>query len=120
MANRCCGSDSKYTAGMLREPVTFERLTRTSDGAGGFTEGWAAIAGAPTLAAVKPLSGRERWASQRIEATANYRVAVRYFDGLTEVDRVVIRDRPCQIRFISNLNMADEWLEIDVEMGVAA
>ena len=117
---RCCGSKAKYTAGMLREPVTFQRLTRTTDGAGGFAEGWATISGAPTLAYVKPLSGRERWASQRIEATANYRAVIRYFAGLTEVDRIVIRGRPCQIRFIANLDMADEWLEIDIEMGVAA
>jgi SPP1 family predicted phage head-tail adaptor len=103
----------------MREPVTFERLTRTDDGAGGFTNAWTTISGAPVRGMVKPLSGRERWASQRIEATANYRVVVRYFSGLTEADRVVIRGRPCQVRFVANVDMADRWLEIDVEMGAA-
>lgn len=110
----CC---SKYSARDLREPVTFERLTRSSDGAGGFTSSWSAISGAPTRAMVKPMSGRERWASARIEALANYRVVVRYFSGLSEGDRVLIRGRPGQIRFIGNVDMADRWLEIDVELG---
>jgi len=104
---------------MLREPVTFQRKTRTSDGAGGYTTGWAAISGAPTRAMVKAMSGRERWASERVEATANYRVVVRYFADLNEVDRVLIRDRPCQIRFVNNVDLDDRWLEIDVEMGAA-
>ena len=68
---------------------------------------------------VKPLSGRERWASQRVEATANYRVVTRYSDLVTEVDRVVIRGRPANIRFVANVDLMNEWLEIDVELGVA-
>lgn len=112
---KCC----KYTAGMLREPVTFERKTQTPDGGGGFTETWSAISAAPDRAFVKPLSGRERWASQRVEATASHMIVVRYFADLTEVDRVVIRDRPYQIRFINNVDFDDKWLEISAEAGVA-
>lgn len=115
---KCCAS--KYSARDLREAVEFQRLTRTSDGAGGFTEAWATIAGAPSRAMVKPLSGRERWASQRVEGTANYRIVTRYTDDLTEVDRVLIRGRPANISFISNVDLSDRWLEIDVELGVAA
>lgn len=113
---KCC---SKYSARDLREPVTFERLTRTSDGAGGYTEAWAAISGAPDRGMVKALSGRERWSSQRLEGVASHRVVVRYFDGLTEADRVTIRNRPCQIRFVNNVDYADRWMELDVEMGAA-
>lgn len=113
---RCCG---KYNARQLREAVTFQRKTRTSDGAGGYTSGFAAISGAPTRAMVKPLSGRERWASDRVEASANYRVVTRYYDGLKEGDTVLIRGRPANIRFIANVDMMDEWLEIDVQLGDA-
>lgn len=112
---KCC---AKYSARDLREPVSFERLTRTSDGAGGFTESWASISGAPTRGMVKAMSGRERWASQRIEATSTHRIVVRYFADLTEVDRVVIRGRPHQVRFINNVDLADRWLEIDAQLGV--
>ncbi len=112
---KCCD----MSAGMLREPVSFERATKTPDGAGGYTETWAAISGAPTRAHVKALSGSERFASDRIEATTRYRIVVRYCDGLLESDRVAIRARVYNTRFINNVEFADRWLEIDLDGGVA-
>ena len=112
---KCC----KYSAGMLREPVEFQRIVRNDDGGGGFTEDWSAISGAPTHAFVKPISGRERWASQRVEATASHMIVVRYYSDLTEVDRAVIRGRAYNIRFLRNVDFDDKWLEISAEVGVA-
>jgi SPP1 family predicted phage head-tail adaptor len=106
-------------AGMLREPITFQRATKVSDGAGGYTEAWAAISGAPTQAHVKALSGGERYASERIEAGTKWRITVRYFSGLLESDRVVIRTRSHNIRFINNLELQDRWLVIDLDGGAA-
>jgi SPP1 family predicted phage head-tail adaptor len=68
---------------------------------------------------VKAMSGGERWASQRTEATASHKIVVRWFDGLTEVDRVVIRGRAYNIRFIDNVEFQDKWLHITAEVGVA-
>lgn len=111
----CC----KYSAGMLREPVTFQRKARTADGAGGFTEAWAAIAGAPTRCMVKPMSGGERWASQRLEATATHKLVTRYSADLNAGDRAVIRGRAYNLRLVSNVDFADRWLEITADVGVA-
>ena len=111
----CC----KYTAGMLRTAVTFQRMTRTDDGAGGFTEAWATISGAQTRAMVRAVSGSERYASQRTEATASHRIVTRYFAGLTEADTVVVGGRRHNIRFINNVDFADRWLEITTQVGVA-
>lgn len=111
---KCC----KYTAGMLNEPVTFQERSRVSDGAGGFTYSWADISGAPTMAMVKAMSGKERWQSQRVEASANYRVVTRYSSAIKENDRVLIRNRPGNIRFVNNVDLEDRWLEIDVDLGV--
>jgi len=116
MALRCC----EFHAGRLKEPVTFERRTLTSDGAGGQTESWAAIAGAPTYAAVMPVGGSERYASERTEAIVRLRLVVRYTSNLKESDRVKIRDRVHNIRYIDNIEFADKWLQIDVDGGVAA
>ena len=55
---------SKYNSGMLKEPIAIQRAAKVSDGAGGFSETWAALAGAPTRGAVKALSGSERYASE--------------------------------------------------------
>ena len=114
---KCC---SKYSARDLTTPVEFQRLTRTSDGAGGFTEAWAAISGAPTRAKVEPLSGREVWASMRVEARSTVRVVVRYVSGLKEADRIVIDGSNYNIRYIRNVDFADRWLEINAEGGVAS
>lgn len=111
---KCCD----IHAGMLRTPVRFERLVRVSDGAGGAGEEWQALPGAPTRAHVKAMSGGERWASARVEATANLRVTVRYFAGLTEADAVVIDGRRCNIRFIDDVEQRRRWLVLDVQRGV--
>lgn len=107
-------------AGMLREPVTFERRTLTGDGAGGQTEAWAAISGVPTRAHVRPVSGSERYASDRTEAIVRLRLVTRYTAALREGDRVKIRDRVHNIRFLDNVEFRDKWLQIDVDGGVAA
>jgi SPP1 family predicted phage head-tail adaptor len=116
MALKCCDMH----AGMLRELVTFQRRSLASDGAGGQTETWATISGAPTRAFVKPVGGSERFASDRTEATVRLRLVTRYNSGLREGDRVKIRGRVHNIRFLDNVEFQDRWLQIDVDGGVAA
>ncbi len=114
--SKCC---EDYHAGMLDEPVTFERPDNSDDGGGGYTQVWGAIAGASNRAYVKALRGQERYASDRVEASARYRVVVRYFAGLLESDAITIRTRRHNIRFINNVELRDRWYEIDVDQGVA-
>jgi SPP1 family predicted phage head-tail adaptor len=116
MAMRCCDMHS----GMLHEPVIFQRRTLVSDGAGGQTETWAAISGTPTRASVKPVGGSERYASDRTEAIVRLRLVTRYSALLREGDRVKIRDRYHNIRFLDNIEFKDKWLQIDVDGGAAA
>ena len=87
----------------LQTVVSFEREDRTSDGAGGYSRTWAAISGAVTRAHVKAMSGSERYDSDRVEASARYRVTCRYFDGLTEADTIVFNGKRHNIRFVNNL-----------------
>jgi SPP1 family predicted phage head-tail adaptor len=110
-----CG---EYSAGMLRTPVQFQRLVRETDGAGGFTQTWRNIQGAPTRAHVKSMSGNERFASARVEATATHKVTIRHFAGLTEADAVVFGGRRANIRFINNVEQRDRWMVLDVQTGV--
>jgi len=115
MACKC----SDYSAGMLRTDVVFQRVTKTTDGAGGYTDAWAAISGAPTRAHVKAVSGSERYNSDRVEAGVRYKVAVRYYSGLTERDAVMIDGKRCNIRFVDNVEFRDMWLVIDADAGAA-
>ena len=112
---RCCD----YTAGMLREPVAFSRAALTSDGAGGQIETWGAVVGSPTRAHVAPSGGSERYASDRVEGLSRFRVVTRYSAALRLGDRITIRGQAMNIRSLVNVELADRWLEIEVEAGVA-
>lgn len=113
---KCCDLKS----GMLKEPVTFQREVRTSDGVGGYTKAWENIASTPTRAFVRAVSGHERYSSQRVEAMVSLKVTVRYFSGLLESDAILIRGKRHNIQFINNIEFADKWLEISVDGGGAA
>lgn len=112
---KCC----QYSAGMLRHVVSFERETLTADGSGGTSSTWAAITFAPSRGNMSAVSGGERFASARTEATVRYRLVVRYFSGLLPRDRVVFNGAAYQIRFINNVEFANKWLVIDLDGGVA-
>ena len=110
---KCCD----INAGMLRTAITVQRTTRTSDGAGGYTDARSAISGAPRRASVKFKSGNERQLAERIDAVAGYKVTMRYFSGLQERDRIVIKGRTHNIRAIDNVEMRDKWLVVHTELG---
>ena len=112
----CC---SKYNARMLSEPVEFQQRTQVSDGAGGFSETWAAVPGAPTRAYVRQLSSGEQWASQRTEGRSSHMIVVRYNAAVNETMRAVIRGREYNLEPPNNVELADRWLEIKARLGVA-
>jgi SPP1 family predicted phage head-tail adaptor len=113
---KCC----EINAGMLREPVTFQRMTRTSDGAGGQTQSWATVSGAPTRAYVRVASGREQYSHDRVEAVVKLKLTTRYTTAITESDRVLIRGKAHNIKLLNNLEFRNQWLEIGVDGGVAS
>lgn len=112
---KCC----QYTAGMLREPVAFQRLTRTPDGLGGWSETWQTIPGLPSRAMVRQLSGREEWRFSRINGEVQLMLVTRFSASLTLEDRVIVRGKAHNIRELRNVDFADRWLEIAVTGGVA-
>jgi len=71
---KCCD----YNAGMMREPVTFQRRTRSADGAGSWSETWATISGTPSRGHVTQTSGREAVLHGRKEAHAAVKIVTRY------------------------------------------
>jgi len=112
----CC----KYSAGKMREPVTFQRMGSATNVDGNVVAGaWATIAGAPTKGMVRPLSGYEASQAQRLSADVKLLVVVRYTAALREADSVLIRGLRHNIRYIKNVDFGNKWLEIDVEGGVA-
>lgn len=111
----CC----KYNAGMLRTVVQFQRKACVSDGAGGFTETWANLAGAATRGQFTPLSGREAFTDSRINADTRNKLLTRYFPDVTEADRVSIGGRIYNIRYIQDIEYRQRWYSFDLDGGVA-
>lgn len=108
---KCCD----MTPGMLRTPVAVQTLTRTADGAGGFTQSWATTFTAQ--AHVTQTSGGERVEHDRLNAIESLRVVIRYRSGITPENRLSIDGVLYNIRRVNDVEMRKRWLEITAEGG---
>ncbi len=106
-----------YQTGELTERVTFRREVRTDDGMGGSRSGWQDIA--TRWALVRPMTGRERLAADKVEASANYLIVVRAPCDVREKDIVVWGESALNVRFVKRRGTRALFLEIEAEMGVA-
>jgi head-tail adaptor len=83
-------------AGDLRQRVTIQTLTQTSDGHDGYTDAWATLAPARRSARVAPLMGRALDRARQVDPRAGHEVTVRYWRGwfgdFGKRARVVVHD----------------------------
>lgn len=106
-----------YHTGELTERVIFRREVRTSDGMGGSELSWQDIS--TRWALVRPMSGRERLAADKVEASSNYLIVVRAPCDVREKDIAVWAGRELNVRFVKRRGSRSLLLEIEAEMGVA-
>lgn len=106
-----------YHTGELTERVIFRREVRVDDGMGGSELEWADIA--TRWALVRPLTGRERLAADKVEASANYLIVVRAPCDVQEDDIAVWNGRQLNIRSVKRRGSRALFLELEAEMGVA-
>jgi SPP1 family predicted phage head-tail adaptor len=76
------------SAGELRERITVRAFTSSSDGMGGQVTTWADLV-ASLPAGGGPLSGRERYQAQAVNAQLSHRWKIRYRTDVTSKMRVV-------------------------------
>ena len=108
-------------ANLIWATASFERMTNTSDGAGGYTKAWAAISGLGAVSVgIMGMSGSERWASQRVEAVSQWRLWCKGADAVTEADSVVVNGRRYQVRFVNDVEKRGVWHVMDLSEGAAA
>ena len=113
VANVIAESDMLWLTGDI------EAVTRTSNGAGGYTEAWAAISGGDDVSiGMWSLSGDERYNADRVEAMSGWRAVLPYVDGVTEACRVVIDSRAYNIAFADDAQKRGAWLVLDLQEGV--
>lgn len=110
---KCCD----LFPGALKNRITFQRQTKTADGAGGGSIVWSDIA--ETRAFIKPMSGNERLQSMRLETNVTHRIFIRYRTDIRTDDRISYKGRTMQIRALINIEEQNKWIEIYADEGVA-
>lgn len=110
---KCCD----LTSGKLRTAGQLQRLTRTDDDGGGFTSTFTTYA--TVSLHFKSMSGSERIFAERLDAITRNRAYTRYRDDVIESDRLIVNGRAYQIRAAINMEFKNQWLELDLDGGVA-
>ena len=104
---KCCD----YNAGMMREPVVFQRRTRTADGAGSWSETWATISGTPSRGHVTQTSGREAVLHGRKEAHAAVKIVTRYCGPVPASNWIELTEADVTNITIQNLGTASIFVQ---------
>lgn len=102
--------------GTLRHRVTFQVLTETPDGQGGFTSTWADIGVNPTVwGEIIPAKTYERFFSQQIQYQRTHQVTIRYRTDITQTMRMVFEGRIFQIKSVRAPEERKFFTVIDLE-----
>lgn len=120
---QCCD----ITAASLNTLITVERRTRTSDGQGGWTEGWIADPLGGVWAKVTTGSGSESRAADRIESQNSFNFFVRFrgneagapYWSATEI-RITLRGRYYNVVSVIDLELQKKWIKIAAVEGEVA
>lgn len=118
---KCCD----FNSGMLTELVTIERVARTPDGIGGFTEAWTADPVGGVWAHMRFLTGTERWEASAVHTGNLCRAVIRWRgDGndapyYTAADRLIWRNQEFAILAVHDIEFKREWLQLELMEGRA-
>jgi len=105
-------------AGMLNQRITVQAVQRVPDGGGGYDETWAELV--TCWAKVEPLAGLERLTAAQQESTTDYRVTIRWREGLTAEMRVLWRGYTLDVNAIADAGPQAGFVVLDCRsMGAA-
>jgi SPP1 family predicted phage head-tail adaptor len=96
--------------GKLRHKITIQEYSAARDSFGAETEGWNDKAS--VFASITPISGKEYFASQQLNAEVTTKITIRYLEGITPKMRVVFGDRIFEI--VSVLNFEERNVELNL------
>ncbi len=94
----------------LRQSITIEERTETTNSTGEVVWTWATFA--TTRAAVEPLRGQEYFASRQLQSSTDVRIRIRYRSGINTKMRVKFEDRYYAIEGIIDPEMRHRELQL--------
>ena len=97
-------------AGLLRNRVTIQTRSETTDDFGEIDFSWSNSA--TVWASVEPLSGRELMNAQQAGATVTHKITMRYKSGVNPKDRISFDSRTIEIESVRNYRERDISLEL--------
>ena len=101
----------------FRHKVDIYQATESAGATGGVEVAWSLWRTAWTM--IEPISGREALESDRLQATSQVRIRMRYTPGLTTKHRVYFGDRIYEINSVSNVLERNEEYELLCTEGVS-
>ncbi len=103
------------------QSVVISKLTKTSDGQGGYTEVWSTFAtvDAFVLKSGSQVSNDEKNVYGRIATEAMYKFHISYLTGLNNKMKITHNSEDYQIRAVNEIASSNQWMIIDAERGVA-
>lgn len=98
-------------AGEFNKLISIEQKSTTSDGMGGFTEGYTNFASS-VYASIWTVSAKEQIQSSKETMDITHRIRIRYRAGITAGMRIKYKTSYYNIKSIINPNMSNKILEI--------
>ena len=105
----------RISRSLLNHTLTLQTITRTDDGAGGYTEGW--TDSTSFRARICPVSAREQLLQDKVTPQATHHVYCDYMT-ITEDNRIKWGSKYLEILGIRNPSQASGHLEIDVREAI--
>lgn len=102
--------------GQMRERVIIQQESNVSDGMGGVTLGWSAVA--TVWARVAPLRGMEAQQARQVQDVQSYKVTMRYRSDVTPKMRLVWGSKTLNIRAVINPDEKSRYSELLCDEGV--
>lgn len=96
--------------GTLRQRITIQTPTVTTDGSGISTESWTTFS--EVWAAVEPLTMRELFSAAAMDSKVDVRFVIRYLSGVLPTMRVYYNSKYYNITSIINTNERNRELQI--------
>jgi len=96
--------------GLLRHRVTIQRLSKYQNEMGEEEPKWTNVA--TRWASIEPISGREYFAAQQINAEITHRVKMRYLEEMGSTMRLLCGTRIFQIEVLINVEERNQLLII--------